>query len=292
MKVVKMAIASMIAIIAVVGIMIPILGDTVPHDTTYSNVPEGGALYAYYEDSIPSMTIKWDGTRMTVNGATVKWDIHTPAVVTSALTVASQSGTTGPNITHIGIATDETGSTAYGSQISGLKTIDLAVSGGKISGTVTTANHTYTIAETALSWAYMQTYGGNYTAIDSTAGSWYTYGIDRITYQYRNTSTSTYTVHDGKVTKPNGDLVATLSDSDFTSIETIYDEEETTVYKVGMPVKVYTNATTAWAIVNTSVTIDDHEETAVEKIIGIVPLMLLAGLILSLVGAALTRRMD
>lgn len=292
MKVVKMAIASMIAIIAVVGIMIPILGDTVPHDTTYSNIPEGGALYTYYEDSIPNLTIKWDGTRMTVNGATVKWDDNTPAIVTSALSVASQSGTNGPNITHVGIATDEQGGTTYGSQISGLKTIDLTVTGGKISGTATTANHTYTIAETSLSWAYVQSYGGTYTAIKSTGGYWYTYGLDTITYQYRNSSSSTYTVHDGTVTKPNGDLVATLTDEVFASFETIYDEDDVTVYKVGMPVSTYTYSTTAWAIVNTSVTIDDHEETTIEKIIGIVPLMLLAGLILSLVGAALTRRMD
>lgn len=292
MKIIKMSIAAIVCVMAVTAVMVPVLNDAVPHDTTYSNVPGDGVHYAYYEDSIPNLTIEWDGTNMTVNGSTVKWDNNTPAIVTSALSVASQSGTNGPNITHIGIATDEQGSTTYGSQISGLKTINLTVTGGKISGTATTANHTYTIAETSVSWAYVQSYGGTYTAIKSTEGYWYTYGLDTITYQYRNSSSSTYTVHDGTVTKANGDLVATLTGEMFASIETIYDEDDVTVYKVGMPVSTYTYSTTAWAIVNASVTIDDHEETTEEKIISVVPLALLAGLVLSLVGAALTRRMD
>lgn len=290
MKLISAIVGVVIAIIAITTVMIPTLADNVPHDTTYSNISGDAPLYTYYEDSIPDLVIKWDGSKMTVNGSAAKWGNTTPAIATSALSIASQSGNSNPNITHIGIATDEGGQTTYGSQISGLTAIDLTVTGGKIAGTVKTSAHTYTIAETALDWAYVQAYGGQYTAIDTTAGhNWYTYGLDKITYQYRHTSSTTYTVHDGKVTKPNGDTVATLAASNFTAVDTIYDKDGVTVYKVAMPVKDYTAATTTWAIVNADVTVNDHKETTEETILNFVPLILIMGLLLGVVGLAIRR---
>lgn len=296
MKVIKMSIAAIVCILAVTAIMIPVLNDTVPHDTVYDNVPEGGVLYTYYNGtaSIPSITITTNQSGdVLVNGQIAETDVHTPAIVTSNLSIAPQAGSTGVTVTHTNIATLVGEGTAYPSQITKVNDIDLTVTGGKISGTVkTSGGATYTIAETTLGWAYVQSSTGTYTAVDQTAGDVYVASIADLTWQYRVGSNDTHTVHDGKMTDKTGTNPTDLTDASFTAVTTEYSKGDVTILKVTMPPVSYKSTSVAWAIAPASYTIDDHEETREEKIIALVPLLTMVGLVLAIVGTAMSRRSD
>lgn len=291
MKIVTATIAVIVSILAITTVMIPTLADNVSHDTTYSNVPAGGVHYTYYDTTakIPNLTISYDGENMTVNGQSVKWDVYTPAIVTSNLTIAAQSGSTGPNCTHTNIATAPAGATSYPSQITKLTAISLTVTSGKISGTVSTSAGAYTIAETTLSWAYVQNSNGHYTAVNQTNGSVYVSSINDLTWQYRSGSANTYTVHNGKVLDRTGAETDTLANGDFTAVETVYSEGDTTILKVTWPATEHKGSTVAWAIAPASYTIEDHEDTTEEKILNMLPLILMVSLVLGLVGLAIRR---
>lgn len=303
MKIVTAAISMIVAILAITTIMIPTLADNThyeePEDTVYSNVPLGGVRYTYYatKATIPNLTIEYNSessANITVNGAVAKWGVNTPAIVTSNLTIAAQSGSTGPNLTHTNIATVSDGGTAYPSQITKLTEIHLSITSGTVSGTVKTASATYTIKATDLSWAFVQSANGEYTAVNQTAGGVYVSALSDLTWQYRSGSAYTYTVHGGKVTDREGTQTATLTNADFTGVETVYNEDGVTVLKVTMPPTTHKSSSVAWAIAPASYTIEgtepeEPEKTVEMKILDLLPLILMVSLVLGLVGLAIRR---
>lgn len=303
MKIVTAAISMIVAILAITTIMIPTLADNThyeePEDTVYSNVPLGGVRYTYYatKATIPNLTIEYNSensANITVNGSVAKWGVNTPAIVTSNLTIAAQSGLSQPNITHTDIASVVGEGTDYPSQITRLTEIHLTVTSGVISGTVKTTSATYTIESTALSWAYVQSANGEYTAVNQTAGGVYVSSLSDLTWQYRSGTTDTRTVHGGKVTDKEGTQISTLTNADFTGVETVYNEDGVTVLKVTMPPTTHKSSSVAWAIAPASYTIEgkepeEPEKTVEMKILDLLPLILMVSLIIGLVGYAVRR---
>lgn len=296
MKTIKMAIAAIVCILAVTTVMIPVLNETVPHDTVYDNVPEGGVYYTYYNGTtkIPNMTISMNNKgEVLVDGKIARTDVNTPAIVTSALSIAPQTGAPGVTVTHTNIAELVGEGTVYPSQITRVNSIDLTVTAGKIKGTVqTSAEATYNIKETTVTWAYVQAPTGSYTAVSQTGGDVYVSALTDLTWQYRVGSNDTHTVHNGTDVNNKGENAVTIANSDFTAVSTVYNKDGVTILKVTMPPTAHKSASVAWAIAPASYTINDHKETREEKIIALVPLLTMVGLVLALVGAAMTRRFD
>ena len=286
MKIISSIVSVVFAVALVMMVAVPVIGDSINNDDIYHN--DGAQRYTFYAgDSIPDRHFTYDGTDFKIDGVNYELKRLTPAAFTSKVAISSISGV---SVTHGNLLT--TTGTAYKSQIVGLASLDITVSGGKISGTLVKGETTYTLPETAIDWAFFPAKNGAYTAVSIDAGSSiYTDSLNSLAY-VSAPGNAFVELYNGTATSQASGNPTTTAAELFTDVDTLHDGEGGTVLKVNMPpgnTSFFKADSTFWIMAPATVVHHDLEVSTEDQLISFIPLLLILGIIIGVIGLIVRR---
>ena len=292
MKIISSIVSVVFAVALIMMVAVPVIGDSLNGDETFYN--DGSQKYAFYESgSIPNRHYTYDGTDFKIDGVKYELGKLTPACFTSALSI---SNITRVSVTHNNILTGDQGATAFNGQIVDLKSLDITISGGKVSGSMvkttgsgeSATDHTYTLTQTTLNWAFLPATNGEFTAVSIDSGAIYVESLNDLSYV--SAPGAAYAIlYDGTATHSG---TTTTAEALFPNVETLYDDDGGSVLKVTMPPtegSFFKGSSTFWIMAPASVFHDDVEVTTEDQLVSFIPLLLILGVVIGVIGMVVRR---